>query len=215
MTAPRAVRVPQLIFPRLAKRLPLSTLFKGSAAPCVLVYLVPPLVPAIGLAALRIPALMAQAALLQCLQSSCFTAVFMLINNSCSKAQRGRVNGLGMALSSAFKAAGPTLGAISFAWSLTNGAGFPLDVHFTFLLCGLCGACTAALACCHFTRANDAAVPEAAAPVEPARPQDESAVLDRVEAEDTGPDGRAQAAPPPGPAAGKRRSGNAAAIDKV
>lgn len=51
-----------------------------------------------------------------------------------------------MAVSSGFKAVGPTLGAVTFAWSLTNGVAMPLDVHFTFFLCGLLAGGTALVA---------------------------------------------------------------------
>ena len=48
-----------------------------------------------------------------------------------------------MSLSSGFKAAGPTLGSVAFAWSLTSPS---LDVHFTFAICALLAALTTALA---------------------------------------------------------------------
>lgn len=128
-----------IIFPRLAERRPIPTLFIASAALLSFVYAAPPLLPLVGHAAL-LPALLLHNAAAQGLTSTCFTAVFLLINDSCPVAARGRVNGLGMALSSAFKAVGPTLGAVSFAWSLNNGVGPPWDVHFTFLSCGLLSA---------------------------------------------------------------------------
>ena len=58
--------------------------------------------------------------------------------------ERGRLNGLAMAVASAFKAAG--LGAVGFAWSLTNGIDVvPFDSSFAFLTSGLlmliCDAC--------------------------------------------------------------------------
>ena len=93
-----------------------------------------------GLQMLRV--LLAHAALKEGSTSTAFTAVFLIINSSCSKAQRGKVNGMGMSLSSAFKAAGPALGAMSFAWSLTNGLGAPFNVHFTFLMAGGVAAMT-------------------------------------------------------------------------
>ena len=44
-----------------------------------------------------------------------------------------------MSLSSGFKAAGPPLGSVAFAWSLTSPS---LDVHFTFAICALLAALT-------------------------------------------------------------------------
>jgi hypothetical protein len=92
-----------VLFPRLAEGRPIPTLFIASAALLSFVYAAPPLLPLVGHAAL-LPALLLHNAAAQSLASMCFTAVFLLINDSCSAAARGRVNGLGMALSSAFKA---------------------------------------------------------------------------------------------------------------
>jgi hypothetical protein len=58
-----------------------------------------------------------------------------------------------MSLSSGFKAAGPTLGSVAFAWSLTSPS---LDVHFTFAICALLAALTAALAWRSFSAAAPA-----------------------------------------------------------
>jgi len=101
------------------------------------VYAATPFLPLAG--PLLLPALLLHTGAEKSLSSTCFTAVFLIINASCEPAARGRVNGLGMSASSGFKAAGPTLGAVCFAWSLTNGLGAPFDVHFTFLVCaGFC-----------------------------------------------------------------------------
>ena len=154
-----------LLFPYLAKRIALTRIFKLASPPLILIYLLPPLLPAaLGDGSpLLVLALMAQQATMQTMQSMLFTAVFMIINNSCRKAQRGRVNGLAMSTSSAFKAAGPTSSAMAFAWSLTNGAHSPpFDVHFTFLIAAGLGALTCGTACLFFTSANDTPVEKAA-----------------------------------------------------
>jgi hypothetical protein len=57
----------------------------------------------------------------KCAGSMAYTSIFLVINNSAGDEYRGRVNGLGMSLGSGFKAAGPTLGAVLFAWSITGG----------------------------------------------------------------------------------------------
>ena len=132
-----------VVFPLLSKRLSPATLFNGGCAICVVVYAVTPLLGRLhSQPTLLLPLLLAHAALKEGSTSTAFTAVFLIINSSCSKAQRGKVNGMGMSLSSAFKAAGPALGAMSFAWSLTNGLGAPFNVHFTFLMAGGVAAMT-------------------------------------------------------------------------
>ena len=72
--------------------------------------------------------------------------IFVVTNNSVVASERGRLNGLAMAVASAFKAAGPVTGAVGFAWSLTNGIDVvPFDSSFAFLTSGLlmliCDAC--------------------------------------------------------------------------
>ena len=148
-----------VVFPLVAKRVPLTRIFKLCSLGAIVLYTIPPFFALLP-ASLRIPVLMLQAALLQSFQSSMFTAVFMVINNSCTKAQRGRVNGLGMSFSSGFKAAGPAISAVTFAWSLTNDLSEPLDVHLTFYLCGSLGGVTALLAWYFFTVDNDVGVDE-------------------------------------------------------
>jgi MFS family permease len=53
--------------------------------------------------------------------SGAFTTIAILNNNSIAPEWRGRVGGLTMMVASVFKALGPTIGAVLFAWSLTNG----------------------------------------------------------------------------------------------
>jgi hypothetical protein len=75
--------------------------------------------------------------------SGSFTTIAILNNNSISSEWRGRVGGLTMMVASVFKALGPSIGAVIFAWSLTNGYTFPLDFHFAFVAMAL-GAFAAA-----------------------------------------------------------------------
>ena len=142
-----------LLFPLVSKRVPSTTLFQVCSGLSAVIIASTPLIAPIGgrFPSLLMPLLLLHSSVKEFCSSTCFTAVFLVINNSCTKGQRGRVNGLGMSLSSAFKAVGPTLGSVSFAWSLTNGYGFPLDVHFTFLLCGIFAAATCAVACRSFS----------------------------------------------------------------
>lgn len=72
--------------------------------------------------------------------TTAFTSNFILINNSVPSEKRGAMNGLGMTLGSLGKSIGPAVGSVIFAWTLTNGIGFPLDYHFIFYLGGLIAA---------------------------------------------------------------------------
>ena len=68
-----------------------------------------------------------------------------MINNSVERERRGRVQGLAMAGAALMRAAGPLIGSVLFAWSLTNGLDAPgLKVEFTFLLCAVGSAATGA-----------------------------------------------------------------------
>lgn len=143
-----------VLFPLAARRLATTRLFTGSLALIGLVYLTTPLLASAG--AWRVPLLLAWTALGKGVASFAFTSSFLIINNSCTSAERGRVNGWGMSLSSAFKAAGPTVGSVCFAWSLTNGIeSWLLDVHFAFFLCALIAGSTVALAMGSFTAKHD------------------------------------------------------------
>lgn len=107
----------------------------------------------------------------KCAGSMAYTSIFLVINNSAGDEYRGRVNGLGMSAGSAFKAAGPTLGAVLFAWSITGGqpsadgqegavvavgaqpaaaegcgASHLIGAHFTFNVCAVLSLLTAAAA---------------------------------------------------------------------
>eukprot|EP00053_Salpingoeca_punica_P013965 m.126810 g.126810 ORF g.126810 m.126810 type:complete len:686 (-) comp16347_c1_seq7:1199-3256(-) len=61
-----------------------------------------------------------------------FSAVMVLINNSCSAAERGTVNGLGQSMASLGRMIGPAIGGVAFAWSENNGFGWPFDFHFVW-----------------------------------------------------------------------------------
>lgn len=65
----------------------------------------------------------------------CFTASFLLINNSTTSSLRGSANGLAMAIGSLAKGLGPETSSSLYSWSLINGIGFwPFNHHFTFVL---------------------------------------------------------------------------------
>eukprot|EP01138_Halocafeteria_seosinensis_P015222 gb/GECG01015535.1/.p1 GENE.gb/GECG01015535.1/~~gb/GECG01015535.1/.p1 ORF type:complete len:667 (+),score=61.14 gb/GECG01015535.1/:1-2001(+) len=80
-------------------------------------------------------ALLIVGAFLRMASATCaFTSNFRLINNSVPREQRGAMNGLAMTLGSFGKSVGPSIGAVIFAWTMTNGLPFPLDYHFIFYL---------------------------------------------------------------------------------
>lgn len=69
-------------------------------------------------------------ALNQMWQVMALTAVMALINNSCFPSVRGTVNGIAQTMASAARAIGPTLGGFLYAWSQSNGLGWPFDLRF-------------------------------------------------------------------------------------
>ena len=89
---------------------------------------------------------------------------------------------------SRFKAVGPILGAVTFAWSLTNGLGAPFDVHLTFVLCSVLALTTVATAWLGIPPAlNEApsepsrkAMGEPAAEAEPAAARSDGASVELV-----------------------------------
>ena len=154
----------------LARHVPSTQIFIWSEALLALIIVTTPLLASIP-SLLQLPALLLWNGLGKGLTSSGFTASFLIINNSCRTDQRGRVNGLGMSLSSGFKAVGPMLGAVCYAWSLTNGSVLPfLDVHFAFFVCGLLCAATFVVAWLSFTPVNDRALSEQQASMETVSP---------------------------------------------
>lgn len=63
-------------------------------------------------------------------------SVFVLINNSCYSHQRATVNGIGQTFAALGRLVGPYLGGILFAWSETNGLGWPCNYALAFYLTG-------------------------------------------------------------------------------
>ena len=146
---------------RLSKLAPPTALFRYACALAVLLYVAPPLLlpvirggaqgaegapPAGGDDAEPSVAtwgfLVVHGLLLAFCGGTAFTTTFIIINNSCAREQRGMVNGASMACAALARTIGPTLGATSFAWSLTNHMGAPLDVFFVFGLCASLSAGT-------------------------------------------------------------------------
>ncbi|XP_065176305.1 uncharacterized protein LOC135806088 [Sycon ciliatum] len=65
-----------------------------------------------------------------------FTSVNVIINNSCEREVRGRVNAIGMVLSSLGRVTGPLVISVLFAWSVSDDHEYPypLNHHLTFLV---------------------------------------------------------------------------------
>merc|ERR1712032_1314582 len=51
---------------------------------------------------------------------TCFTSAFVILNNAVPIQSRGRLNGVLVSVVSVFKAIGPALGAVLFAWSVSE-----------------------------------------------------------------------------------------------
>lgn len=85
-----------VVFPILSKRLSPAALFNGGVAICIVVYSVTPFLGRLhSQPTLLLPLLLCHAALKEGATSTAFTAVFLLINSSCNKAQRGKVDRMG------------------------------------------------------------------------------------------------------------------------
>ena len=59
----------------------------------------------------------------------------LVLNNSVPAGRRGVFNGFSMAVSGLGKMAGPAIGGPLFAWSITNGLGWPFDHSLCFYGC--------------------------------------------------------------------------------
>ena len=144
-----------VLFPPLSRRVSTTKLcFIGTAASGGL-YALLPFVTLFADRGLVFAALLVQQALLRFSLGTAFTCTFTILNNSVAREARGRMQGLAMTVGSLARAVGPAMGAELFAWSLTNGARFPFDVHFVFLLMCLMNAVPVAIAAASFTAALD------------------------------------------------------------
>ncbi|KAL6055097.1 MFS domain-containing protein [Balamuthia mandrillaris] len=65
---------------------------------------------------------------------SSFTSLTILISNSAPTSKLGAVNGLGQSLGSLGRAVGPAVAGTTFAWSLSNGLGFPFDFRMDYII---------------------------------------------------------------------------------
>lgn len=74
-----------------------------------------------------------------------FTAIMVLINNSCGVAIRATVNGLGQTSASLGRMCGPAVSGVVFAWSQRNGLSWPLNFHLMFDVIALLAICNALL----------------------------------------------------------------------
>ena len=63
------------------------------------------------------------------------TCTFPMLGNTSSGPLRASSYGVAQALVALTRACGPTYGGSLFAWSETNGHGWPFDFHLTFYIC--------------------------------------------------------------------------------
>ena len=161
-----------LVMPTLARIVPVKRIFVVGNALMTVFYALPPILVALvasgtattcdeagsgsdgegggeALSSRMFVVLATHAFLLRFVASAVFTSSFILTNNSVPTAHRGRVNGLAMALSAAFRAVGPAFAGLCFSWSLTNGLAAPLDIHLTFYAVALLSAATALYGATH------------------------------------------------------------------
>ncbi|KAL8594421.1 hypothetical protein ACOMHN_018129 [Nucella lapillus] len=70
--------------------------------------------------------------------NSCFTGSSLLLNNSVTSRETGKVNGLGMTCTALARTLAPTITGAMFSWSLKMRkiVGPPLDVNLTFVFLG-------------------------------------------------------------------------------
>jgi len=150
------------LFPFVSERCPPHTLFWACSLlaavlmPAAVVIACLPAAGGGGLTPAAWVALVAHNAVLKCANNNNYTALFCCINNSCPAADRGAVNGLAMSIASAFKAAGPTLGASLFAYALSRLSGFGVLLVFAGVAAAL--AATAALGAARMGRDYDTPV---------------------------------------------------------
>lgn len=84
-----------VLFPMAAKRIPPTSMFKGCCALLALLISSTALIAPVGawVPPLLLPLLLLHSALMALCSSTCFTSVFLIINNSCTRAQRGTRGG--------------------------------------------------------------------------------------------------------------------------
>lgn len=75
------------------------------------------------------------------------TSLMVLIGNSALPANRASVNGIAQASAALGRFLGPIIGAPLFAWSESNGKGWPLNYHFVFDLLALVTVAVVIVSC--------------------------------------------------------------------
>lgn len=84
------------------------------------------------------------ATLIACSQCSvvlAMTSVFVMINNSCRRRDRGAGNGIGQTCASLGRCFGPALAGSVYAWSQRAQQPWPFDYHFVFYMLGAFSTC--------------------------------------------------------------------------
>ena len=153
------------VFPPISRRYSITRLCLLGNVAAGFLYAATPFVTLVQDERTRLAVLLLQASSLRVCIGTTFTCTFTILNNCVAAPVRGRMQGVAMTIGSLARFVGPTLGAEIFAWSLTSGLAFPLDVHFVFLLMCALNAAPVALALITFTRALD--LPLEASPAPP------------------------------------------------
>ncbi|KAJ3313245.1 hypothetical protein HDV04_002229 [Boothiomyces sp. JEL0838] len=126
-----------IIYPEVAKRTTTKQLYQISTIVLIIFPLMFPLISnyVAGNANLRWllwPTLLLTMGLRTITNGFLFTSIFVLITVSAKGGQLGTVNGIAHAAASLTRTFAPTVGGISFAWSLQNGLPPPLNHLFIF-----------------------------------------------------------------------------------
>ncbi|XP_031560833.1 probable peptide/nitrate transporter At3g43790 [Actinia tenebrosa] len=95
------------------------------------------------------PVLLIHLSVMRISVSGAFLSCFLLVNNSVRQDLLCSVNGLGVSLSSLFRAFAPSVGGSLFAWSISSGykIGFPFNMNLAFIFFGFVYLVASTLSC--------------------------------------------------------------------
>ncbi|KAJ3076323.1 hypothetical protein HDU98_004307 [Podochytrium sp. JEL0797] len=124
-------------YPHLTRTYSPTTLFRAGAILYIIPYLAFPILsgtinPALSNKSIVWTLLLATLTLRQFCSVLTYTSIFILINNSATPNTLGVVNGVAQTSAAFVRTVGPACGGVLWAWSITNGAGFPFNYWFVF-----------------------------------------------------------------------------------
>ncbi|ORY45215.1 major facilitator superfamily MFS-1 [Rhizoclosmatium globosum] len=127
------------LYPQLTRRYTPITLFRLGAILYMIPYLTYPILsgtinPSLENKTIVWLLLLLNLSIRQFCNVLTYTSVFILINNSATAENLGLINGIAQTSASFVRSIGPALGGIMWAWSITNGLGFPFNYWFVFMV---------------------------------------------------------------------------------